>query len=412
MPNPGFGSSQEVTEQPTTKLHTSSRQFKTVARLVRERGEDVVSRFHPKKPVIACGIKNEIIFFSAENCSIPFSNWKNNGNKFQIGHEKEIMAIEWNVDGTQLAAISIFSSEIIVWSYPDGKVLFQKELEKGMDHIEWNPFMPNIFATFPDDFGTKVFFFNSCPVDQRPFHFCTIEYEKIITSFQWISANRVALGLRGDRRIEIWEIDESMTSAKIVKRLEYESDYITNVAWDERTKCLAACYDDGWITIWSMDSDQPIHTTKVDGECRSLAWRPNRKQTDDEGVDAARKSTDNFILACGFGQRKIVIWTPLKKKKTRFLIKQHSSVIDWLSFSPDGRFLASSDVNGKLISSISFRSAEDWKPVFIKKKHIRGGRFSKHFSWSSSSSTDVPDYKLTFNSNDGKIRVVEYAEGQ
>jgi hypothetical protein len=64
---------------------------------VRERGEDVVSRFHPKKPVIACGIKNEIIFFSAENSSIPFSNWKNNGNKFQIGHEKGIWMIEWNV---------------------------------------------------------------------------------------------------------------------------------------------------------------------------------------------------------------------------------------------------------------------------------------------------------------------------
>jgi hypothetical protein len=46
-----------------------------------------------------------------------------------------------------------------------------------------------------------------------------------------------------------------------------------------------------------MDSDQPIHTTKVDGECRSLAWRPNGKQTDDAGEDAARKSTDNFILA-------------------------------------------------------------------------------------------------------------------
>jgi hypothetical protein len=64
---------------------------------VRERGGYIVSRFHPKKPVIACGIENEIIFFSAENSSIPFSNWKEDEKKFQIGHEKEIMAIEWNV---------------------------------------------------------------------------------------------------------------------------------------------------------------------------------------------------------------------------------------------------------------------------------------------------------------------------
>jgi hypothetical protein len=64
---------------------------------VREGEEECVSRFHPKKLLIACRIKNEIIFFSAENWSIPFSNWKEVGNKFQIGHEKGIMAIEWNV---------------------------------------------------------------------------------------------------------------------------------------------------------------------------------------------------------------------------------------------------------------------------------------------------------------------------
>jgi hypothetical protein len=54
-------------------------------------------RFHPKKPVLACGIEDKIIFFSAENSSIPFSNWKEDEKKFQIGHEKRITAMEWNV---------------------------------------------------------------------------------------------------------------------------------------------------------------------------------------------------------------------------------------------------------------------------------------------------------------------------
>ncbi len=74
-------------------------QFKTVVRLVpvRERYGNVVSRFHPKKPVLACGIQDEIIFFSAENSSIPFSNWKEDEKKFKFGHEKEIRKIEWNV---------------------------------------------------------------------------------------------------------------------------------------------------------------------------------------------------------------------------------------------------------------------------------------------------------------------------
>ncbi len=68
---------------------------------MRERGGYIVSRFHPKKPVIACGIKNEIIFFSAENSSIPFSNWEKEENKFKIKtkikHVEGIMTMEWNV---------------------------------------------------------------------------------------------------------------------------------------------------------------------------------------------------------------------------------------------------------------------------------------------------------------------------
>jgi hypothetical protein len=65
---------------------------------VLKRDEDIVSRFHPKKPVIACGIENEIIFFSAENSSIPISNWKEDGITFQTDeHLKEITKMEWNV---------------------------------------------------------------------------------------------------------------------------------------------------------------------------------------------------------------------------------------------------------------------------------------------------------------------------
>ncbi len=64
---------------------------------MRERDENYVSRFHPTELVLACGLNDEIIFFSAENSSIPFSNWKEDEKKFQIGHVKEITTMEWNV---------------------------------------------------------------------------------------------------------------------------------------------------------------------------------------------------------------------------------------------------------------------------------------------------------------------------
>lgn len=51
------------------------------------------------------------------------------------------------------------------------------------------------------------------------------------------------------------------------------------------------------LQIWSMDSDQPVHTLKVNSVCLSLAWRTNGKTDSGGGIDAARKKKDNFIIS-------------------------------------------------------------------------------------------------------------------
>ena len=44
---------------------------------------------------------------------------------------------------------AIFDEEVIVcWNYPSGEILFQKKLDEPMHRIQWNPFRPNVFATF------------------------------------------------------------------------------------------------------------------------------------------------------------------------------------------------------------------------------------------------------------------------
>jgi WD40 repeat protein len=58
---------------------------------------------------------------------------------------------------------------------------------------------------------------------------------------------------------------------------------------------------------------------------------------------------DFHFLYSGLDNGQIVVWTPLAEEKTSILISQHSRCVESLSFSPDGRFLASMDPVQKLI---------------------------------------------------------------
>ena len=52
------------------------------------------------------------------------------------------------------------------------------------------------------------------------------------------------------------------------------------------------------LQIWSMDSDEPVHSLEADSRCWCLAWRPNGKKDDvDGGISAARKSKNNLTIA-------------------------------------------------------------------------------------------------------------------
>ncbi len=95
---------------------------------------------------------------------------------------------------------------------------------------------------------------------------------------------------------------------------------------------------------------------------------------------------------------RIVIWTPLEKEKTRIPTSQHSDEISSLSFSPDGRFLASTDASRKLIIwATEVNKKTEWISYKTMNYIQRYFRIGNPFTWAKE--------KTRFNVSRGCLRL-------
>ncbi|EFX85294.1 hypothetical protein DAPPUDRAFT_314015 [Daphnia pulex] len=316
--------------------------------------------FHPSDPVLACGLMDgddgRVVLLKGLNHSVPFSNWE---IELQLECEKESMySLGWNLDGTQLAA-SCWLGKIFVWRYPSGELLFEKKHPSTHPKLYWNRFNRDILATLYDN-GTKVvgngkelLIWNTALKNPNThniaseFDFCCID---------WMSYNRFACGY-DNGTIEMRHInEESMKNNQqgitsiifgkkqsIVRSTKVLKTFIHNfigevrcVAWNEILKILASCSWDGWIQIWSKESDSPIYSLEVKCDAFSLVWSPRGIRMDDR-IEAPEIP----FIACGLRNGSIVLWSPLESEMEPRYLEKHTSQVQQVLFSPDGMFLAS-----------------------------------------------------------------------
>jgi hypothetical protein len=81
-----------------------------------------VCRFHPTEPVLACSVNGKVILLSADNSSVPFSNWKKEETQLKLGNYRrlESIKIEWNV--SKLNIYIRFSLLSYCTSTPEGSL--------------------------------------------------------------------------------------------------------------------------------------------------------------------------------------------------------------------------------------------------------------------------------------------------
>ncbi|KAK4004445.1 hypothetical protein OUZ56_006179 [Daphnia magna] len=323
-------------------------------------------RSHPTELILACANNKELIFYTAENLAIPFSNWR---KKVTFQHLNfgvwRVLSLEWNINGTQLAAV--FGDAV----------------------MDWNPTRPNLFAVYNGLLGDKVFVCDSSIGDV----ITTIDCENV-SAVKWISENRIAVS-SFDGTIKIFEMEENnLTTTRLVKEFTH-GKYCRYLEWNERTQYLASGGEER-IKIWSMDHDMPIYSLKFplqeDEKNIRFAWRLCTGNGEEKGgIEMARKSAKNFTFTYALPRNGVFIWNPLENGQQPRPLSEDTD-LQTLAFSSDGRFLAA---GGK--KKLMIWSAEEWVQIYeLNNKHIEFGD-PRNVSFFTTKSTNLHENKLIVN---------------
>ncbi|XP_045030891.1 uncharacterized protein LOC116919760 isoform X4 [Daphnia magna] len=345
-------------------------------------GGKYMIRSHPTEPIFACANEEKLKFYTAENLAIPFSNWRKKKDiPFQhLNMYERVRSLEWNIDGTQLAA-GFDDGTVVVWSYPECKIFFQKKLPRIITKINWNPTRPNLFAIW---LYHQVVVCDSSNVDV----ITTIDCEKV-TSVKWISENRIAVSSY-DGKIEIFEIVENnLTTTRLVKEFTHGMS-CRHLEWNERTQYLASG-GDYQINIWSMDMPIPIKFPLQDSVGK-FAWHLCTGNGEEEGgIEMARKSAKNFTFAYALRGKGVFIWNPLESEQQPRSLSKDAD-IKMLAFSSDGRFLVAGGDKKYMIWS-----AEDWVQIYELNNCTNKFDGPRNISFFTTKSTNLYENKLIVN---------------
>ncbi|KAI9561484.1 hypothetical protein GHT06_012442 [Daphnia sinensis] len=365
--------------------------------------------FHPVDPVLAVGFHDgSVVLITNETNETPFLNWDRETLSAVHDHLPipfALINMEWNVNGTLLAA-STDKGSVILWTYRNKEIVFDSvQHGDGVGNIYWSPFATHLFvANFRLEMRRRASY--GCKGGLLVWNGAIEEEETVETKLKttyyirdvaWISHAEVALACH-DGIIRIFTIMNGTSLSANHKQLHHIGE-VGVVAWNERAQMLASGSSEGTVKVWKKDGMQISlrYELNAKASCLSLSWYPCSDANISSSVDASK----NHLIACGLGSGCITVWKPeLESIPTTF--PAHNQMVHDVSFSPNGQYLASIGADDNL----HIWSTNLWEEigVYEMKKESKGLNRRK-ISWDSSSQ------RLTTASELTKIIVVESIAG-
>ena len=270
--------------------------------------------FSPNGKLLASISKDELALWDLVNHKSLFPVLR--------GHSGDITSIAFSGDGKLIASGSV--TEIIVWDVTKRKPLGAPLI---VDHgsvtsMEFSPDMKSLFTGG----WRKIVTYD---VMSRTIKAEVIGHDDFILGLHYIPGGNMLVSGSADGSIKFW-------NARTLKQLGSAVNIgvrMTCINLSPDRKTLAAGYEDADIVLWDVASRKPKDDS-LKGHRRSVSniiFHSNGKNMISTSVDGT-----------------IIVWNIETIHRLGQIQKDHESVAR-VSFSPDGRFLATGDAKGKIV---------------------------------------------------------------
>jgi WD40 repeat protein len=156
-------------------------------------------------------------------------------------------------------------------------------------------------------------------------------------SLAWSPDGRVLAA--GRVAVTIWNAE----NGERVKTLEGHRDFIRDLAFSPDGRFLATASMDKTVRIWSLESDEILHTLRPEG---FVVYTKNEPTTNpiSTPLTCVCFSPDGTILASGGADRVVRLWDAKTGEPIR-RFEGHRMTVSAVSFSQDGKRLGSASLD-------------------------------------------------------------------
>ncbi|WP_392476665.1 AAA-like domain-containing protein [Nostoc sp. C110] len=270
----------------------------------------------------------KILASGSSDCTVKLWNLKGEIIQTLSGHKKGVMSVRFSPDGCLLASGSD-DRTIKIWKR-DHNSKFQdfltlKSHSRSVKSVRFNR-KGNLLASGSDDFKIKLW----NPYTGDELH-TFLGHTKGVRSVRFSPDDTLLASGSDDTQVIIWKIDVDKRIYTRLHTLDHLTEGIRSVRFKSNGKILASGSNDGTIKLWDVTTGEKIDTKKSKGLwMSSLSFNPK----------------DESVIAYG-GADGVVRLSSINGEELQTL-KGHTGWIRSVSFSADGKILASASIDGTI----------------------------------------------------------------